>query len=229
MTTNRHISSAFDEDLQQLDALVEKMGSLALAQFVAVSDSLAQADSDLSPLLAHDQQIDALDLAVYDKAFEILALRSPQAEDLRHIITALKIASYMERIGDYACNIIKRRNMMQADGGDMASLSVVKSIASIAQDMLADVLNALARRDADKAKAVWLRDIDLDVKHSEIYRAVYEAMVAQGTTPSGINTLFIAKNIERIGDFCTSIAEQIYFAVHGTMLDDDRPKADITS
>ena len=226
---NRHISSAFDEDLRELDALLEKMGSLALAQFVAVSDGLGLADADLTSLIANDKKIDALDEAVYDKVVEIIALRSPQAEDLRHIITALKIASYVERIGDYACNIIKRRNMMQAEGGDLGSLVAVHSIASMAGEMLTDVLDALARSDAEKAKAVWLCDIDLDVKHSEIYQTVYQTMVAQGTTPTGINTLFIAKNIERIGDFCTSIAEQIYFAVNGTMLDDQRPKGDITS
>ncbi|MCG8620528.1 MAG: phosphate signaling complex protein PhoU [Proteobacteria bacterium] len=226
---NRHISSAFDEDLRELDALLEKMGSLALAQFVAVSDGLGQASADLTPLIANDKNIDALDEAVYDKVVEIIALRSPQAEDLRHIITALKIASYVERIGDYACNIIKRRNMMQAEGGDLGSLVAVNSIAGMAGEMLGDVLDARTRSDAEKAKAVWLCDIDLDVKHSEIYQAVYQTMVKQGTTPTGINTLFIAKNIERIGDFCTSIAEQIYFAVHGTMLDDQRPKADITS
>lgn len=225
----RHISSAFDEDLRALDALLEKMGSLALAQFTAVSDGLGVADADLTSLIANDKKIDALDEAVYDKVVEIIALRSPQAEDLRHIITALKIASYVERIGDYACNIIKRRNMMQAEGGDLGSLVAVKGIASMAGEMLGDVLDALARSDAEKAKAVWLGDIDLDVKHSEIYQAVYQTMVAQGTTPTGINTLFIAKNIERIGDFCTSIAEQIYFAVNGIMLDDQRPKGDITS
>lgn len=228
-TNNRHISTAFDADLQALDALVEKMGKLALAQFVAVSDSLGQPATDLSSLLANDKTIDDLDLAVYDKTIEIIALRSPQAEDLRRIITALKLASYIERIGDYTCNIIKRRNMMTADGGDIESLAPLTSITSVATAMLTDVLDALGRRDADKAKAVWLRDVELDEKHGEIYKAVYQGMLAKGSSPASINTLFIAKNIERIGDFCTSIAEQIYFAVTGEMLDATRPKADITS
>jgi len=102
-------------------------------------------------------------------------------------------------------------------------------MALMAREMLVDVLDALTRRDAAKAKTIWEADTDLDALHSQVYKEIYHSMVENGANPSVIHALFIAKNIERIGDFCTSIAEQVYFVVHGNMLDADRPKSDITS
>lgn len=227
--TTRHISTAFDNDLDELDGLIGKMGNLALSQFIAVIEGMGQKDDDLKSLIANDRLIDHIEIEVYNKTVEIIAIRAPQANDLRHIIIAPKIASFFERIGDYSKNIIKRRNMMVSEGGDLAVLGKLDDIAQMARDMLVDVLDALTRGDAKKAKHVWNADVELDTLHGQVYKEVYHDMVDNGASPSGIHALFIAKNIERIGDFCTSIAEQVYFLVHGEMLDADRPKSDITS
>jgi phosphate transport system protein len=227
--TTRHISTAFDNDLDDLDRMVGKMGNLALSQFIAVIDGMGRKDDDLKSLIANDRLIDNIETDIYNKTVEIIALRAPQANDLRHIIIAPKIASFFERIGDYAKNMIKRRNMMIGEGGDLAVLDKLDAMAQMARDMLVDVLDALTRRDADKAKKVWRADTELDTLHSHVYTDIYHDMVDNGANPSGVNALFIAKNIERIGDFCTSIAEQVYFVVYGEMLDTDRPKSDITS
>ena len=227
--TTRHISTAFDNDLDELDRMVGKIGNLALSQYIAVIDGLGRTDDDLKSLIANDRLIDNIETDIYNKTVEIIALRAPQANDLRHIIIAPKIASFFERIGDYAKNMIKRRNMMISEGGDLAVLDKLEAMAQMARDMLVDVLDALTRRDADKAKQVWRADTELDTLHSHVYKDIYHDMVDNGSNPSGINALFIAKNIERIGDFCTSIAEQVYFVVHGEMLYVDRPKNDITS
>ena len=227
--TARHISTAFDNDWDELDRLIGKMGNLALSQFIAVIEGMGQKDNDLMSLIANDRLIDQIEIEVYNKTVEIIAIRAPQANDLRHIIIAPKIASFFERIGDYSKNMIKRRNMMISEGGDLAVLSRLDNMAQMARDMLIDVLDALTRNDAAKAKTIWEADTDLDALHSQVYKEIYHSMVENGAGPSGINALFIAKNIERIGDFCTSIAEQVYFVVHGEMLDTERPKSDITS
>lgn len=225
----RHISTAFDNDLDELDRLIGKIGNLALTQFIAVIEGIGQKDDDLKSLITNDRFIDQIEIEVYNKTVEIIAIRAPQANDLRHIITAPKIASFFERIGDYSKNIIKRRNMMISEGGDLTILDKLDNMAQLAKDMLVDVLDALTRNDANKAKSIWLSDIDLDDLHTQVYKAIYNDMVESGASLSGIHALFIAKNIERIGDFCTSIAEQVYFVVHGELLDADRPKKDITS
>jgi len=227
--TTRHISTAFDNDLDELDRLIGKMGNLALTQFIAVIEGMGQKDDDLKSIIANDHLIDQIEIEVYNKTVEIIAIRAPQANDLRHIIIAPKIASFFERIGDYSKNIIKRRNMMISEGGDLAILDKLDNMAQMARDMLVDVLDALTRNDAAKAKTIWVADTDLDALHSQVYKEIYHSMVENGAGPSGINALFIAKNIERIGDFCTSIAEQVYFVVHGEILDTERPKSDITS
>lgn len=227
--TTQHISTAFDNDLNELDQLISKMGNLALSQFIAVIDGLEQKDDDLKSLIANDRLIDDLEDQIYNKTVEIIAIRAPQANDLRHIIIAPKIASFLERIGDYSKNIIKRRNMMLTEGSDLTILGKLNAMSQMARDLLVDVLEALTRRDATKARLVWEGDVELDALHSLVYKSIYRDMVENGSNPSGINALFIAKNIERIGDFCTSIAEQVYFVVHGEMLDSERPKGDITT
>ena len=222
--TTQHISTAFDNDLNELDQLISKMGNLALSQFIAVIDGLEQKDDDLKSLIANDRLIDELEDQVYNKTVEIIAIRAPQANDLRHIIIAPKIASFLERIGDYSKNIIKRRNMMITEGSDLTILGKLNAMSQMARELLVDVLEALTRRDATKARLVWEGDVELDALHSLVYKSIYRDMVENGSNPSGINALFIAKNIERIGDFCTSIAEQVYFVVHGEMLDSNDRK-----
>ena len=221
-----HIHTAFDEDLDQLDKLITTMGNLALSQFIAVIDGLADKSVELESLIANDTKIDELETEIYNKTVEIIAIRSPQANDLRRIITAPKIASFLERIGDYSKNIIKRRSMMIVEDSELTILKKLDGISEIARELLVDVLDSLSRLDARKSKMVWEGDIELDAQHSIVYKKIYKRMVEKGSSAAEINALFIAKNIERIGDYCTSIAEQVYFIVNGEMLDEKRPKLD---
>lgn len=224
--TQEHIHTAFDEDLDQLDKLIATMGNLALSQFIAVIDGLADKSVELESLIANDTKIDELETEIYNKTVEIIAIRSPQANDLRRIITAPKIASFLERIGDYSKNIIKRRSMMIVEDSELTILKKLDGISEIARELLVDVLDSLSRLDARKSKMVWEGDIELDAQHSIVYKKIYKRMVEKGSSAAEINALFIAKNIERIGDYCTSIAEQVYFIVNGEMLDEKRPKLD---
>ena len=220
-----HIHTAFDEDLNQLDKLITTMGNLALSQFIAVIDGLADESVKLESLIANDKKIDELETEIYNKTVEIIAIRSPQANDLRRIITAPKIASFLERIGDYSKNIIKRRSMMIVEDSELTILKKLDGISEIARELLVDALDSLSRLDDKKAKMVWEGDIELDAQHSIVYKKIYKRMVEKGSSAAEINALFIAKNIERIGDYCTSIAEQVYFIVNAEMLDGKRPKA----
>ena len=222
--TQEHIHSAFDEDLNQLDKLITTMGNLALSQFIAVIDGLADESVKLESLIANDKKIDELETEIYNKTVEIIAIRSPQANDLRRIITAPKIASFLERIGDYSKNIIKRRSMMIVEDSELTILKKLDGISEIARELLVDALDSLSRLDSKKAKMVWEGDIELDAQHSIVYKKIYKRMVEKGSSAAEINALFIAKNIERIGDYCTSISEQVYFIVNGEMLDGKRPK-----
>lgn len=219
-----HIHTAFDEDLNQLDKLITTMGNLALSQFIAVIDGLANETVKLESLITNDKKIDELEAEIYNKTVEIIAIRSPQANDLRRIITAPKIASFLERIGDYSKNIIKRRNMMIVEDSELTILKKLDGISEIARELLVDALDSLSRLDDKKAKMVWESDIELDAQHSLVYKKIYKRMVEKGSSAAEINALFIAKNIERIGDYCTSISEQVYFIVNGEMLDGQRPK-----
>lgn len=222
--TQEHIHSAFDEDLNQLDKLITTMGNLALSQFIAVIDGLADETVKLESLITNDKKIDELEAEIYNKTVEIIAIRSPQANDLRRIITAPKIASFLERIGDYSKNIIKRRSMMIVEDSELTILKKLDGISEIARELLVDALDSLSRLDDKKAKMVWESDIELDAQHSIVYKKIYKRMVEKGSSAAEINALFIAKNIERIGDYCTSISEQVYFIVNGEMLDGKRPK-----
>ena len=219
-----HIHTAFDEDLNQLDKLITTMGNLALSQFIAVIDGLADETVKLESLITNDKKIDELEAEIYNKTVEIIAIRSPQANDLRRIITAPKIASFLERIGDYSKNIIKRRSMMIVEDSELTILKKLDGISEIARELLVDALDSLSRLDDKKAKMVWESDIELDAQHSIVYKKIYKRMVEKGSSAAEINALFIAKNIERIGDYCTSISEQVYFVVNGEMLDGKRPK-----
>ena len=222
--TQEHIHTAFDEDLNQLDKLITTMGNLALSQFIAVIDGLADESVKLESLIANDKKIDELETEIYNKTVEIIAIRSPQANDLRRIITAPKIASFLERIGDYSKNIIKRRSMMIVEDSELTILKKLDGISEIARELLVDARDSLSRLDDKKAKMVWESDIELDAQHSIVYKKIYKRMVEKGSSAAEINALFIAKNIERIGDYCTSISEQVYFIVNGEMLDGKRPK-----
>lgn len=227
----RHIVTAFDEDLRQLESRIMEMGGLVEAQISAAADALLHRDTELAEeVRANDQRIDALNDEIDSRVVQILALRQPMAEDLRGVICALKIAASLERIGDYAKNIAKRTTVLAQSESPVPSSRTIKLMADLVQAMIHDVLDAYVARDIPSALDARRRDRQVDEVNNTLFRELLTYMMEdpRNITPS-MHLLFIAKNIERMGDHSTSIAEQVVFMVSGRMPDDERPKNDLTS
>ena len=231
MEDKQHIITAFDDDLAELNSSLQDLGRLAITQFELAIDALAtQHQSTLNQIISEDVKLDELEAAIHEKALEVIALRSPRAQDLRHVLVALKIATILERTGDYARNIANRTKVIATAGNENIPGVNIGRMGQVTRDMLQDVMRAYATRDADKALDVWRRDIEVDHMHTAFYKEVLASMSRDpNVVATGAHLLFIAKNIERIGDYATGIAEQVHFLVHGAVPEDSRPKADRTS
>ena len=222
-TGHEHTVKAFDQDIGQLRALVSQMGGLAEQAIHDAMKALARNDTALALEVRHrDKAIDAIEAEIERSAVRVIALRAPMADDLRDVVAALKIAAVLERIGDYAKNIAKRVPMIHAEGEDrIEAVSMLPSMAQLASDMVHDVLDAFSARDAAAAAEVWARDSALDDFYDSIFRTLVTFMVENPRTISQVaHLLFVAKNIERIGDHATTVAEMVYFAATGSYLAD---------
>lgn len=228
---DKHIVSSFDRDLAELNQMVAQLGGMAEQQLAAAVDALENRRSDdLETIISTDQELDNLEFTINERAIEVIAMRSPMATDLRRIVAALKVGAVLERIGDYAKNIAKRTKVIIAEERDTANSISVARMADAVQQMLNQVLDAYATGNAELAMDVWDRDQEVDQMHTSLYSEVLSNM-GSGDDMAAVHShfLFIAKNIERIGDHTTSVAEQVYFLVHGVMPGDERPKADAAS
>jgi phosphate transport system protein len=217
--SHRHTLKAFDQDMAELRGLIIDMGSFAEAAIEEAMRCLVERDVDSAhELVEADVQLDELETEAERRVLELIALRAPMADDLRDAIAALKIAGVVERIGDYAKNIARRVRRLPAKG-DIEPLSLLPEMAKIASGMVHDVLAAFVERDADKAIAVCRRDDALDDFYESIFRTLLTYMMEdpQNISPS-TTLLFVAKNLERIGDHATNIAEMVYFAATGERL-----------
>lgn len=226
-----HIVKSFDQDLGQIESLLLEMGGLVEAQIADAVRALAKRDLELGEKVRKDdKRIDALETRINDLAIKTLALRQPMAEDLRSVVCALKVAANLERIGDYAKNIAKRTSVLAGWQPTSSSINTIKRMSKLVQDMVHDVLDAYVARDANTAEDLRLRDEEVDQMHNTLFRELLTYMMEdpRNITPS-MHLLFIAKNIERMGDHTTGIAEQVYYLVEGSLPDDDRPKGDVTS
>lgn len=219
VTSSEHTVSAFDNDINQLHLMVAKIGGLAETAISGALHALATHDTELAnKIVAQDPEIDKLELEIEKKAIQIIALRSPVADDLRDVIAAIKIAGVVERIGDYAKNIAKRIVLIESPGS-LETLSVLLSMGEIAGEMLSDVLNAFAACDPDAALAVSERDKDVDNFYNSIFRTLITFMMESPKSISlGTQLLFIARNLERIGDHTTNIAEMVYYTAKGEFM-----------
>ncbi|MDG1691700.1 MAG: phosphate signaling complex protein PhoU [Alphaproteobacteria bacterium] len=228
---DQHIVTAFDRDLAELNRMIAQLGGMAEQQLATATCLLDARDpAPIDALIAKDKELDALEFLLNERAIEMIAIRSPMATDLRRIIAAVKIASVLERIGDYAKNIAKRSRVIIASETNRSDSISLTRMASLVQQMLNQVLDAYATSDAESAMDVWDRDQEVDQLHTSMYRDLLQMISAQSEVAEvSSHLLFIAKNIERIGDHTTSIAEQVYFLVHGSLPSDDRPKADDSS
>ena len=229
MTTD-HIVKSFDEELSRLSDLINRMGGLAESQLENVIEAMQKRDSALAEeAVAHDRLIDDLHDEVDEMAIRLLALRQPMAGDLRHIVTALKVAPIVERIGDYAKNVAKRTialNQMPP----VKPQFIIPRMGRMVRDMTKDVLDAFSNNDVAMAQDVWARDKEVDEMYDSLFRELLTYMMEDARNITACtHLLFVARNIERIGDLATNIAELIYYQVEGVPLDGERPKADQAS
>jgi phosphate transport system protein len=216
-----HTVKAFDEDIGRLRGLISQMGGLAEQAIERAMRSLQRGDVDLArDVRAGDKQIDAIEAEVERLVVRIIALRAPMANDLREVVAALKIAAVVERIGDYAKNIAKRVPLIEGEHR-IEPISVIQAMGRMAAEMVHDVLDAFAARDAEAAVEICERDTALDDFYDAIFRTLVTHMVENPKTISEVaHLLFVAKNLERIGDHATNVAEMVYFAATGTQLAD---------
>jgi phosphate transport system protein len=227
--TTAHTVKSFDEDIAQLRAIITRMGGLCEVQISAAVDALVSRNIEAAlDVVADDQRIDALEAEAEALAVRIIALRAPLASDLREIVAALKIAGVLERMGDYAKNIAKRASAL-AQAPPIEPVVIVPEMARAVIGMIRDVLDAFVDRDADLARAICERDQQVDDFYNSLFRSLLTFMMENPhyITPS-THLLFVAKNLERIGDHATSVGEMVHFAVTGTHIV-DRPKTDNTS
>ncbi len=226
----RHVISSFDQELKHLRDLIIEMGGIAENQVALAAEAIMNRDTAAAArAVEEDPRVDALERDVEQLVIRMLALRQPMADDLRLIVAALKITSALERVGDYAANVAKR-SIVLAQFTLPFSLAALANMARLVQEELKTVIDAIAERDADKAVRVWRSDQMVDDLYTAIFRELITYMMEdpRNITPC-THLLFIAKNLERIGDHATNIAETIYYAVTGESLPDTRPKGDTSA
>jgi phosphate transport system protein len=225
-----HIIKSYDEELHRLSKTIVEMGGLAESQLANAIDAVVQRDSELAARVVEgDAKVDGLERELDNLAIRLFALRQPMARDLREIFAALKIASDLERICDYAANVAKR-SIALSHAPPIQPVHALPRMANLALRLIKDVIDAYVERDAEKAMAVWRGDEELDEMYSSLFREFLTYMMED---PRNIGActhlLFMAKNIERIGDHATNIAEDLYYLVHGIPLTEVRPKGDTSS
>ena len=228
---NKHILSSFDDDLKKLNDNLLKLGNGALNNFDNCINNFGTQDLDeIEKVINGDTVLDELDDKVQKIGFEIIALRAPQAADLRRIIVALKIATIFERIGDYSRNISNRTKILiDLKYSDLPGVNIGK-MGQKTLTMMEDIIEAYVNEDDKLAVKVRNSDVKIDKMHTQYYLEIVASMQRnKKLAPTGAHLLFIAKNIERVADYVTDIAEQVYFLVNGKVLSDLRPKADESS
>ncbi|OYX76935.1 MAG: phosphate transport system regulatory protein PhoU [Sphingomonadales bacterium 32-65-25] len=224
-----HTVKSFDEDIAQLRAVITRMGGLCESQIAESVDALMSRNAEAAQtIIENDKRLDALEAEAEALAVRIIALRAPLADDLREIVAALKIAGVLERIGDYAKNIAKRSAVV-AQSQPVAPAVIIPEMARVVVEIIRDTLDAFVDRDPVKAVALLQRDQQVDEYYNSLFRALLTFMMENPhyITPS-THLLFVAKNLERIGDHATSVAEMVYYSVTGQR-PAERPKNDFTS
>ena len=231
MSTSEHIVQSFDDELNELSQRIAEMGGLC-EQFVA--DAVAAlVDRDTAKaqrVILGDDRIDELQQQIDESAVLMIARRQPMAQDLREVMAAIHIANDLERVGDLAKNTAKRVIAIESNFGSQRLVAGVEHMAELSLNQLKNVLDAFASRDLEAAHTVWERDNEIDAMYTSLFRELLTYMMED---PRNItfctHLLFCAKNIERIGDHATNIAETLHYLITGTPLKDARPKQDNTS
>lgn len=212
-----HTVTAFDDELNALRAMIAEMGGLTETAIDNAMKALTTRDLDLArEVVAGDERIDALDAQIETLVVQTIALRAPMAHDLREIIAVLKISGMVERMADYAKSIAKRVELVTSSGSRLEPLALLPAMAQIAREMVKSALDAFAARDAKLALAVIDRDLAVDDFYNSIFRTMVTFMMENPKSISeSAHILFMAKNVERIGDHATNMAEMIHYVVTG--------------
>jgi phosphate transport system protein len=225
-----HIVKSYDEQLKKLHDTLVRMGGLVEAQISASMQALTRRDANLAlSTVEGDKRVDDMERQVDEQVVQLLALRQPMARDLRSVIGSLRIASDLERMADYAKNVAKR-SIALAQMPPVQPAHAIPRMGRTVQEMVKDVLDSFVHGDVEKAIAVWNRDEEIDAMHSSLFRELITYMMEdpRNITPS-THLLFIAKNLERIGDHATNVAEMVHYQVTGRNLTEARPKGDEAS
>jgi phosphate transport system protein len=225
-----HVVKSYDQELKRLRNMMTQMGGIVESQVALAAEAIMHRDAAAAArAVEEDPKVDALERDVEAFVIRLLALRQPVAADLRHIVAALKITGDLERIGDYAANVAKR-SIVLAEFTLPYSLAGLAHMAHLVQGQLKSIIDALGDNDADKAMEVWRSDQVVDDIYNAIFRELITYMMEdpRNITPC-THLLFIAKNLERIGDHATNIAENLYYAVMGESLPESRPKGDTSA
>ncbi|MEP6939313.1 MAG: phosphate signaling complex protein PhoU [Rudaea sp.] len=227
---SEHIVKSFDDELTQLNAAITRMGELAKTQFGAAMVALRTRDAKTAAqVIRDDVEVDELERDIEARAIRVLALRQPIARDFREVLSALRVDIEFERICDFSANICKRVIALSSFSPD-EWVGEIGDLGALASRQLDDVVAAFNERNKEKAITVWASDEQIDDTYTGIYRRLIDYMKSDPQrVPIGAHLMFMAKNIERIGDHVTNIAEQIYYLVTGSMLDAPRPKGDKSS
>ena len=228
--TPEHLVKRYDQELKRLRGLLTQMGGTVESQVALAAEAIVHRDAAAATrAVEEDPKVDALEREVEQFVIRLLALRQPMASDLREIVAALKITGDLERIGDYAANAAKR-SIVLAEFSVPFSLAGLAHMTQLVQEQLKLIIDALGEGDADKAMQVWRSDQMVDDIYNTIFRELITYMMEdpRNITPC-THLLFIAKNLERVGDHATNIAENLYYAVKGETLPESRPKGDTSA
>jgi phosphate transport system protein len=220
-----HTLKAYDRELDTLERRVAEMGGVAEKMVIDAMDALANADTVLAhEVVATDLRLDALQREIEDMTIMMIARWQPVANDLRELIGAIRIAGDLERVGDLAKNIAKRTVKVGSDARVPRAIIGLKHMNDVATELLKDALDAYAQRDEERAREVWVRDVDLDEPEDSVFRDVLTHMMEDPRNISFCaHLLFCSKNIERIGDHATNIAETVIYLVSGRSMPSERP------
>jgi phosphate transport system protein len=217
---------SYDRELDALDRLIAEMGGVAEKMVIEAVDALSNADTVLAHrVVSTDPRLDALQREIEDLAVMTIARRQPVAVDLRELIGVIRVAGDLERVGDLAKNIAKRTIKIGVESRVPRAIVGLRHMNEVATELLKDVLDAYAQRDADRAREVWERDVDLDALEDSVFRDLLTHMMEDPRNISFCaHMLFCSKNIERIGDHATNIAETVVYLVTGQTMPSDRPR-----
>lgn len=226
-----HILSAFDTDLERIQSQMLRMGGLVEAALRDAMTALEKGDLELAAKVrSEDQAIDDLEEEIRQDVERVIALRSPTASDLRTVLSVLTMASTLERCGDYARNMAKRTFVLEEFHYSSTLNGTLRRMSRVVESMLTDALDAYVNRDMAKAEDVIERDLEADQIYNSLFRELLTHMMEDPRTIApAMHLHFIAKNIERVGDHATNLAEQAIYLITGSFPSDDRPKQDVTT